>query len=114
MPALVGQEHRRLLRPRKAAYKASFTDSIQRKDRRDGMSKALHLKALHGLVLVNVLEAVGAAHPDDAALYLGTPEALGMTMTRYIKLLAMPDQLNRACRIWPWSGWNCDTLTWRG
>ena len=85
VPALVGQELRRLLRLRKAAYKAGLADGIQLKDRRDGMSKALHLKALHGLVLVNVLEAVGAAHPDDAALHLGTYEASGMTVTRYIK-----------------------------
>ena len=46
VPALVGQELRRLFRLRKAAYKAGLADGIQLKGRRDGMSKALHLKAL--------------------------------------------------------------------
>ncbi len=42
------------------------------------MAEALDLKALHGLVLVKVLEAPGAAHPDDVALHLGTHEAPGV------------------------------------
>ena len=76
VPALAGQELRRLLRLRKAANETGLADGVRLKDCRDGMAEALDLKALRRLVLVKVLEAVGAAHPDDAVLYLGTHEAL--------------------------------------
>ncbi len=73
----MGQELRRLLRLSKAANEARRTDRVRLKDRRDGMAKALDLKALHGLVFVKVLEAPGAAHPNDAALHLRGHEAPG-------------------------------------
>ena len=40
----------------------------------------MDLKALNGLVFVKVLEAPGAAHPDDAALHLRGHQSPGMTV----------------------------------
>ena len=64
----------------KAADKAGLADGVRLKDCRDGMAQELDLKALHGLVFIKVLEAPGAAHPDYAALHLGTHQSPGMTV----------------------------------
>ena len=69
-PSLIGQELRRFLWLSKTAYEARRTNGVRLKHRRDGMPQALHFKTLYGLVLVKVLEASSAAHPDHAALHL--------------------------------------------